>query len=132
MLILLPSTEVVDMFHAIVSDMFPKLTVARVHSKVKIPNMAVLKKDSDIIVSTVKSTGTGFDWKGLSKLILCDQFKSPILCSQVVGRLRRRDDNKPTYMWDLVDSDIKQLRVWANSRAEVERKVSKEFKVVDM
>lgn len=132
MLILLPSTEVVDMFHAIVSDMFPKLTVARVHSKVKIPNMAVLKKDSDIIVSTVKSTGTGFDWKGLSKLILCDQFKSPILCSQVVGRLRRRDDNKPTYMWDLVDSDIKQLRVWANSRAEVERKVSREFKVVDM
>lgn len=131
-LILLPSIEVVDFFHAVVSDLFPKKVVARVHSKVKIPNMTTLKKEVDIIVSTVKSTGTGFDWKGLSKLILCEQFKSAILCSQVIGRLRRRDDYRPTYMWDIVDSDVRQLRVWANSRAEVERKVSKEFKVIDL
>lgn len=132
MLILLPTVEVVDLFHAVVSDMFPKYVVARVHSKVKIPSMVVLKKEADVIVSTVKSTGTGFDWKGLSKLILCDQFKSSILTSQVIGRLRRRDDNRPTYMWDIVDADVRQLRVWANSRAEVEKKVSKDFKVVDM
>lgn len=131
-LILLPSIETVDLFHAIISDMFPKKIIARVHSKVKIPNMTTLKKEVDVIVATVKSTGTGFDWKGLSKLILCDQFKSSILTSQVIGRLRRRDDKRPTYMWDIVDADVRQLRVWANSRAEVERKVSKEFKVIDL
>lgn len=132
MLILLPTVEVVDMFHAIVSDMFPRKVVARVHSKVKIPSLEILKRESDIIVSTIKSTGTGFDWKGLAKLVVADQYKSPILCSQVVGRLRRRADKRPTYMWDIVDADIRQLRVWANARANIERKVSKKFEVIDM
>ena len=131
-LILVPTIATVDMFHQQVSKMFPNKVVARVHSKVKIPNLEVLKKESDIIVSTIKSTGTGFDWKDLSRLIVCDQYRSPILCAQVVGRLRKRNDGKPTYMWDIVDSDIRQLRVWANARAVTERKISREFKVFDM
>ena len=112
--------------------MFPNKIVARVHSKVKIPSLEVLKRESDIIVSTIKSTGTGFDWKGLSKLVVADQYRSPILCSQVVGRLRRRADKRATYMWDIVDADIRQLRVWANARANIERKVSKNFEVIDL
>ena len=131
-LILVPSIETVDMFHAYVSKMFPNKIVSRVHSKVKIPNLEILKKESDIIISTIKSTGTGFDWKDLSRLVVCDQYKSSILCSQVIGRLRRRPDGKPTYMWDIVDSDVRQLRIWANSRAVAERKASKHFEVVDM
>ena len=131
-LILVPTIKTVDMFHQMIVKMYPDKVVSRVHSKVRIPNLEVLKKESDIIISTIKSTGTGFDWKDLSRLIVLDQYKSPILCAQVIGRLRRRIDNKPTYMWDVVDSDIRQLRVWANSRAITERKVSKEFKVIDM
>ena len=42
------------------------------------------------------------------------------LADQVSGRLRRRDDEKDTYMWDIVDADVKQLRAWANARADHE------------
>ena len=38
---------------------------------------------------------------------------------------------KDTYMWDVVDADIKQLRAWANVRAGILKKKSKSFKVVD-
>lgn len=132
MLILMPSIETVDMMHAHIKRLYPNKVVSRVHSKVRIPNLEVLKKESDIIISTIKSTGTGFDWKDLSRLVVCDQYKSSILCAQVVGRLRARDDGLPTYMWDVVDSDVTQLRNWANARAAVERKNSREFKVIDM
>ena len=80
----------------------------------------------------MKSCGTGFDVKGLSKLIVAEQFKSWILADQVSGRLRRRPDGKVTYMWDIVDASIPQLRAWANARADVLRRKSKSFKVIDL
>ena len=43
-----------------------------------------------------------------------------------------RPDGKDTYMWDVVDADIRQLRAWANARADVLKKKAKTFKVVDM
>lgn len=132
MLILVPTISSVDVVFKYVEQMFPHYKVARIHSQVKIPDPEKLKKESDIVVSTVKSVGTGFDLKGLAKLVVGEQFKSWILTSQVSGRLRRRDDGKDTYMWDMVDADVKQLRSWARARADVLKKTSKEFKVIDL
>lgn len=115
-----------------IRKMFPDKKVYTYHSKNTKEYNKEAKANADIIVSTTQSAGTGFDWKGLGKLIVFNQYKSWILTDQISGRLRRRDDGKDTYMWDIVDADIKQLRVWANSRADVERRKSKTFKVVDM
>nr|DAX41685.1 MAG TPA: Cas system-associated protein [Caudoviricetes sp.] len=112
--------------------MYPKLKIGTLHSiNDKATNLDT-KANADIIVSTTKSAGTGFDVKGLSRLIVADQFKSWILADQVSGRLRTLDSGKDTYMWDIVDSSIPQLRRWANSRAQVLKRKTKSFKVKEM
>ena len=112
--------------------MFPDKKIGTIHSKQSKAENELAKKECDIIVSTTSSCGTGFDWKGLSKLINYAAFASWILTDQISGRLRRRDDELDTYMWDIVDADVRQLRAWANSRADVERRKSKTFKVIDV
>ena len=131
-LILSPTVESVHVLESYVSKMFPNKKVGSIHSKQPKSTNDKIKKECDIIISTVKSCGTGFDVKGLSKLIVTEQYKSWVLTSQVRGRLRVRDDGKDTYMWDIVDADVRQLRAWANNRADVLKSESKSFKVIDM
>ena len=112
--------------------MFPDKKVGTIHSGHSKEENERTKAECDILISTTSSAGTGFDVKALSKLIVSAAYASWILTDQISGRLRRRDDGKDTYMWDIVDADIKQLRSWANSRADVLRRKSKTFKVVDI
>lgn len=132
MLILSPTIASTDVIKSYIDKMYPDLKTGTINSHNSKAENDRVKAECDILISTVKSCGTGFDVKGLSKLIVAEQFKSWILADQVSGRLRRRDDGKDTYMWDIVDSQIPQLRAWANARADVLRRKSKTFKVVDM
>lgn len=131
MLILVPTISSVEVVAKYVKEMYPKLKVGTIHSRNSKQDNGRTRTESDIIISTVKSSGTGSDYKDLSKLVVGEQFKSWILADQVSGRLRRRPDGKDTYMWDVVDADIKQLRAWANTRAGILKKKSKSFKVID-
>ena len=131
-LILSPTISSVNIIAEHVKTMFPDKKIGTINShNPKIENDRV-KAECDILISTVKSCGTGFDVKDLSKLIVVEQFKSWILTDQVSGRLRRRPDGKDTYMWDIVDGDVRQLRAWANARADVLKRKSKTFKVIDI
>lgn len=112
--------------------MFPDKKIGTIHSRQSKAENDKAKAECDIIVSTISSCGTGFDWKGLAKLITFAQYQSWILADQISGRLRRRDDQQDTYMYDIVDADVRQLRAWANARADVERRKSKIFKVVNI
>lgn len=123
------STEIIADY---ARKMFPSKKVGTVHSHNSKAYNDETKASADIIVSTVSSAGTGFDAPGLSKLILFNPMKSLILTEQCTGRLRRRPDGKDTYMWDVVDKDIRQLRAWANVRADFYRRAGKSFKVIDM
>ena len=132
MLVLSPTIASCAVIASYVEKMFPDKKIGTINSaNSKMENDRV-KAECDILISTVKSCGTGFDVKDLSKLVVAEQFKSWILADQVSGRLRRRPDGKDTYMWDVVDADIRQLRAWANARADVLKKKAKTFKVVDM
>ncbi len=65
--------------------------------------------ESDVIVSTVGSAGTGKDIKGLRTMILFTSFSSEPLNYQTIGRLRKMDD-EPEFVF-LVNSGIQaQLR----------------------
>lgn len=110
---------------------YPDKKIFTYHSRHTAQENENAKKEADIIVSTVASAGTGFDWKGLGKLVVFAQYKSWILADQISGRLRRRDDEKECYMWDICDSRIRQLRIWGNVRAKVYQRKCKSFKVID-
>ena len=110
---------------------YPDKKIFTYHSRHTSQENENAKKEADIIVSTVASAGTGFDWKGLGKLVVFAQYKSWILADQISGRLRRRDDEKECYMWDICDSRIKQLRIWGNVRYKVYQRKCKSCKVID-
>lgn len=132
MLILSPTIESCNIILEYVSKMYPNKKIGTINSKNSKAENDRVKAECDILISTVKSAGTGFDVKDLSKLVVAEQFKSWILADQVSGRLRRRPDGKDTYMWDIVDAQVPQLRAWANERADVLRRKSKSFKVIDL
>jgi len=131
-LILMPSIASAEMFKSIMKEMYPDLTVGTIHSYNSFAENENNKKTCDCLVSTPQSAGTGFDYKDLSRLIVAAQYSSWILTSQIRGRCRVRDDGRPTYMYDMVDADIPQLRRWANKRAAILRKECLEFKVIDI
>lgn len=132
MLILSPTIASVNVLKEYVSKLLPNRSIGTINSKNSKAENDRVKAECDVLISTVKSCGTGFDVKDLSKLVVAEQFKSWILADQVSGRLRRRDDGKDTYMWDIVDATIPQLRAWANARADVLKRKSKMFKVIDI
>lgn len=132
MLILAPTITACNIIVSYLEEIFPNMKIGTINSYNSKQDNIKNKAECDTIVSTVQSAGTGFDMKDLSILIMATPFKSWILADQTSGRLRRRPDGKDTYMWDVVDAQIKQLRVWANVRADVFKRKSKEFKVVDM
>jgi len=131
-LILVPTINSVEILAKHIRKAFPKLKVGTIHSHNLKADNDRAKAESDILISTVKSCGTGFDVPTLAKLIVAEQFKSWILTTQVAGRLRRRPDGRETYMCDIVDKNIKQLRSWGSSRAELLKKISKKFTVIDI
>ena len=132
MLILSATIASCEVILEYVSKMYPDKKIGTINSRNSKAENDRVKAECDILISTVKSAGTGFDVKDLSKLVVCEQFKSWILADQVSGRLRRRPDGKDTYMWDIVDAQVPQLRAWANERADVLRRKSKSFKVIDL
>ncbi len=128
-LILTTTISSCSILEAYMKKKYPGKTIGTIHSYNKKEYNEKVKAECDMIISTISSAGTGFDAKGLSKLIFLGTMKSPILTSQVVWRLRRRNDGKETYAWDIVDSTVPQLRAWANCRADVEKRICKTFKV---
>jgi superfamily II DNA or RNA helicase len=96
MLILSPTIESVETLAKYIKELFPKYFVGTIHSHNTKEENDAAKDKADIIISTVKSSGTGFDVKNLSVLVCAEQFKSPILAEQVSGRLRRRPDGRDT------------------------------------
>lgn len=67
-------------------------------------NMSVLK-DADIVVSTTGKAGTGLDLKGLILSINSVSSGAEVMCKQMFGRLRKRDDVELVYC-DLCDTNI--------------------------
>lgn len=131
-LVLGPTVNNAEIVAYYLKKILPDKKIGTYHSRNSKEENARNKAECDILVSTDKSAGTGFDVKGLGKLILFSQFKSWILAEQIMFRNRRRDDNKDCYFWDIVDSQIPQLRSWANVRADVYKKKGKTFKVIDL
>lgn len=67
--------------------------------------------ESDFILSTSLSMGTGVDVSNLAAVVNFDQYSSSIISEQIFGRLR--DRGKDTWYFDVTDH-VKQARMFAN------------------
>lgn len=114
-LIFVPLIEAVDEVVKKLRKDYPDKSVGAYHSKItKDEKESVEKKD--IIVSTIKSLGTGKDIKGLRCVICAEPVASKVIIQQVIGRLRPYADDKDTYYFDIVDICIPPINWWFRGR----------------
>lgn len=82
--------------------------------------------DSDIIVSTPGSAGTGTDIKNLRTTILTISFKSDVLTKQTLGRLRELDGVTPEFVY-LYTNQIESHMYHAKQRSYIYNQRAKNF-----
>ena len=100
----------------------PDKKIARYHSKVD-DEEKKHAKEADIIVSTMKSMGTGVDILGLRAIINTESYKSKIVTEQALGRLRRPADGSTCVYCELVDKAFSTIRTQQKAREKVLRNI---------
>lgn len=119
-LILVPLHEIIDrLIKAIsVDPFFNGLKVGYVTGDVN-KHVKPEMMDCDVILSTAQSMGTGVDVQNLAAVINYDQFSSPIINEQIVGRLR--DRGKETFFFDVCDhvKYAKSVERWGMKRRAI-------------
>ena len=95
---------------------FKNIHIIGVDGRMKIVEKMAALSEGELIISTSMSMGTGIDIKGMSLLINFDQYASPIISEQIVGR--NRDRGWECYHVDVVDyvKYAKTLASWGNKR----------------
>lgn len=125
-LIFVPLIDAVDDVVKRLKKDFPEKSVAAYHSKIgKEEKDAAEKKD--IIVSTIKSCGTGRDIPGLRCLICAEPVASKVVTEQMFGRLRPYAEGKDTYFFDIIDVCIPPINWWARARYKKIETLAKEI-----
>lgn len=114
-LIFVPLIDAVDSVVKKLRKDFPDKSVAAYHSKVSKEEKESAEK-KDIIVSTIKSCGTGKDIKGLRCVICAEPIASKVVIQQTIGRLRPYAKDKNTYFFDIVDICIPTVNWWWKAR----------------
>lgn len=114
-LIFVPLIDAVDDVVRRLKVDFPDKTVGAYHSKISKEEKESTEK-KDIIVSTIKSTGTGKDIKGLRSVICAEPIASKLIAQQMIGRLRPYAEDKDTYFFDIVDVCIPHCNYWFRAR----------------
>ena len=106
-------------------------SIAAYHSRVcKEEKDSALKKD--IIVSTIKSCGTGRDIPGLRTVICAEPIASKVIAQQMFGRLRPYAKDKLTYFFDIVDVCIPSINFWFRARFKKIQELAKEVVYLDL
>ena len=114
-LIFVPLIDSVDSIVKKLRKDVPDKSVAAYHSKIdKEEKESAMKKD--IIVSTIKSCGTGRDIPGLRTVICGEPIASKVVAAQMFGRLRPYAKDKYTYFFDIVDTSIPPINWWFRAR----------------
>lgn len=114
-MIFVPLIEAADKVYEMLRKDVPDKTIGVYHSKTPRDEKEEAEK-RDIIVSTIKSSGTGRDLKGLRFVICCEPFASKIVAEQTFGRLRPLPNGEDCHYFDIVDRDIPPCNWWHRAR----------------
>ena len=125
-LIFVPLIDSVDDIVKKLKRDVPYKSVSAYHSKIdKDDKASAMKKD--IIVSTIKSCGTGRDIPGLRSVICAEPIASKVVAEQMFGRLRPYAKDKLTYFFDIVDVSITPINWWFRARFRKIETLAKEI-----
>ena len=114
-LIFIPLIDAVDEVVKKLKRDYPDKSVSAFHSKLSTEEKSSAEK-KDIIVSTIKSCGTGRDIPGLRAVICAEPIASKVVTEQMFGRLRPYAKGKDTYFFDIVDICIPTCNYWWRAR----------------
>lgn len=109
-------------------------SVAAYHSRCSKDEKESAEK-KDIIVSTLKSLGTGKDIPGLRCVILAEPVASKVIAQQMFGRIRPyyvtndkgEKELKDTFFFDIIDRSIPACTWWANARFKKIKELAKDI-----
>lgn len=116
-LVLVPLIDIIDrILDAMKKDpFFSRYTIAGIDGSMPLSKRREAM-ESDFILSTSLSMGTGVDVQNLGVVVNFDQYSSSIIGEQIFGRLR--DRGKETYYVDVCDyvRQASMLAKWGNKR----------------
>lgn len=107
--IVVPKIENVNYIRDTLVKRYPKFSIGTIISKNTEEENEYVKKNCDIIVTTIKSIGTGSDIKQLRTLIIAEPHSSKTISDQLVGRLREFSEKDDTYVYELVDAGFSSI-----------------------
>lgn len=127
-LITVPKIDDTEYLVKYIKSEYPDLgkTIGTINSRNQKEDNSMVKENCDIIVSTIKSCGTGTDMKGLRCIINMEPFSSRITANQLSGRLREYAPDKDTYFFDLIDLAFPSCENQYKSKLKDLRKKCKE------
>jgi len=109
--------------------------VGDVHSRNSKSDNDFAFENADIIVTTIKSCGTGKDIKNLRFLIGVEPYASKVIAEQFSGRLRPyfNNDGKQldTMYFDLVDTSVLILHNYYRARSKILIPKSKKYTIIN-
>jgi superfamily II DNA or RNA helicase len=113
-----------------VKDFYDNKTVSTYHSKLD-DREKEKALESDIICSTLKSAGTGFDLNGLRVLICTEPYSSSVTAKQISGRLRPYEDKDTLYV-EIIDTGFKAVYRMYKERLKTFKLICKKMLNLDM
>lgn len=131
-----PLIDVVEMLKERLSKLYPNKLVGCMYSKISKSESEFNQNNSDFLITTVKSAGTGLDVKGLRVVINTEQYASKLLGEQHIGRLRpyfnKDGEQLDTYFFDIVDVSISMIVNYHKSRRKAIEPNAKKVNIIDM
>lgn len=129
-LLFVPLIEAVDdVTEKLIKD-YPDKKIMAMHSKMNKRDKGDFSKH-DLIITTIKSAGTGLDIPGLRVVINTENYASKITAHQSIGRLRPYKD-KETYYFDIVDICVANNNYYFRARFKKIQTLVKKVIYLDM
>ena len=126
--IVVPKIENVNYLKDVISKKYFRFSVGTIISKNTEEENERVKRECDIIITTIKSIGVGSDINKLRCLIVAEPHSSKNTSDQLIGRLREYSEDKDTYVYELIDSGFNLLLNMVGRRYSRIEKKCKEVK----
>ena len=130
-LVVIPKIEYCELLAEIIRREYPEDKVGTVHSKHTKEENLKIQEESDIIVSTLGSLGTGADISGLRNMIIGELYSSEVTAKQLPKRLRPLENGEDSYCYELVDTGFESIVSMVRKKTKYIKKIAKKIKKIN-